>query len=102
MGAVIQYVMPNKFNFMKIMSKKTNGEEDILFLQYTVSHRGINRWNLYRRPKITLDTSDTDFWVQLAIKAARGEMPLAKENIDKMLEDNGKLMKRLFPKGFNE
>ena len=102
MGGVIQYVMPNKFNFMKIMSKKTNGEEDILFLQYTVSHRGINRWNLYRRPKITIDTTDTDFWVQLTIKAARGEMPLSEATIDKMLEYNGKLMKRLFPKGFNE
>ena len=70
MGAVIQYVMPNKFNFMKIMSKKTNGENDILFLQYTVSHRGINRWNLYRRPKITLDTSDIDVWIQFTIKVA--------------------------------
>lgn len=98
MGGVIQYVMPNKFNFMKIMSKKTNGEEDILFLQYTVSHRGINRWNLYRRPKITIDTTDTDFWVQLAIKAARGEMPLSEATIDKMLEYNGKIC----PKGFNE
>ena len=98
MGGVIQYVMPNKFNFMKIMSKKTNGEEDILFLQYTVSHRGINRWNLYRRPKITIDTTDTDFWVQLTIKAARGEMPLSEATIDKMLEYNGKI----YPKGFNE
>lgn len=99
MGAVIQYVMPNKFNFMKIMSKKTNGEEDILFLQYTVSHRGINRWNLYRRPNITIDTTDTDFWVQLAIKAAYGGCPLGEATIDKMLECNGKIMKRLFPNG---
>ena len=98
MGAVIQYVIP-KFNFMKIMSKKTNGEKDILFLQYTVSHRGINRWNLYRRPKITIDTTDTDFWVQLAIKAAHGGMPLGEATIDKMIEYNDKLMKRLFPNG---
>ena len=99
MGAVIQYVMPNKFNFMKIMSKKTNGEKDILFLQYTVSHRGINRWNLYRRPKITIDTTDTDFWRQLAIKAAHGGCPLGEASIDTMLEYTDKLMKRLFPNG---
>ena len=99
MGAVIQYVMPNKFNFMKIMSKKFNGEVEYFFLQYTVSHRGINRWSLYRRPKITIDTTDTDFWVQLAIKAAYGGCPLDKASIDKMLEYNDKLMKRLFPNG---
>lgn len=98
MSAVIQYVMP-KFNFMKIMSKKFNGEVEYFFLQYTVSHRGINCWNLYRKPKITIDTTDTDFWVQLAIKAAYGGCPLGEATIDKMLEYNGKLMKRLFPNG---
>ena len=52
MGAVIEFVMP-KFNFMKIMSKKFNGEVEHLSLQYTVSQKGINRWDLYHYPKIS-------------------------------------------------
>ena len=51
MGAVIEFVMP-KFNFMKVMSKKFNGEVEYLSLQYTVSQKGINHWNLYHYPKV--------------------------------------------------
>ena len=55
------------------------------FLQYTVSHRGINRWNLYRRPKITIDTTDIDVWIKFTIKVAN-------YTIDK-------LMNPVFPNG---
>ena len=51
MGAVIQYVLP-KFKSKKIMSKKFNGEVEYLSLQYTVSQKGINRWDLYHYPKV--------------------------------------------------
>ena len=58
MGAVIEFVMP-KFNFMKIMSKKSNREVEYLSLQYTVSQKGINRWDLYHYPKV--DTYTTTY-----------------------------------------